>query len=171
MEKEYYYLSGDAKIGPLSFEALKRAGISPSTMVWNNTLPDWVEARTLPELAEIFISALAPSPTPPAAPGAAYQPAGGSFDSQGKPPMPENYLVWAILSTLFCCLPLGIVSIISSTKVSSAYAAGDYAGAQKASSDAKKWAIWAAIGGGIFWVLYIIFFVVIGAAGLFGSLR
>ena len=25
---------------------------------------------------------------------------------------PPNYLVWAILSTLFCCLPLGIASIV-----------------------------------------------------------
>ena len=31
---------------------------------------------------------------------------------------PENYLVWAILCTVLCCLPIGIVSIVYSTKVS-----------------------------------------------------
>jgi len=29
----------------------------------------------------------------------------------GKPAATDNYLVWAILSTIFCCLPFGIVSI------------------------------------------------------------
>ena len=28
-----------------------------------------------------------------------------------------NHLVWAILATLFCCLPTGIVSIIHAAKV------------------------------------------------------
>jgi hypothetical protein len=170
MEKEYYYLSGDSKMGPLSLEALKKAGISPSTMVWNNTLPDWVEARLLPELAEIFISAPPFTPTPSVSPGSAYQPMGGSYDNQVRPPMPENYLVWAILSTILCCLPLGIVSIINATKVSSAYALGDYAGAQKASADAKKWAMWAAIVGGIVIVLYVVFVVILGVAGALGNL-
>ena len=82
-----------------------------------------------------------------------------------RPPMPENYLVWAILVTICCCLPLGIVSIINATKVSSAYAVGDYVGAEKASKDAKKWAIWGAVSGSVFVVLYILFVVVVAAAG------
>lgn len=36
---------------------------------------------------------------------------------QGVPP--DNNLVWAILSTVLCCLPLGIVAIIKSTQVNS----------------------------------------------------
>ncbi|MDR2232656.1 MAG: CD225/dispanin family protein [Tannerella sp.] len=169
MEKEYYYLSGDQKMGPISLDALKRAGISPSTMVWNNTLPDWVEARTLPELADAFVSASAPPPSYSASPEPSYQSSGSGYDNQVRPPMPDNYLVWAILSTILCCLPLGIVSIINATKVSSTYALGDYAGAQKASDDAKKWAMWGAIIGGVGIVLYIIFIVVLGVAGSLGS--
>ncbi len=32
-------------------------------------------------------------------------------------PPPDNNLVWAILVTVFCCLPLGIVSIVKSSQV------------------------------------------------------
>ena len=82
--------------------------------------------------------------------------------------MPDNYLVWGILVTIFCAcgMPLGIVSIINASKVGSAYAAGDYEGAMKASKDAKKWAIWGAVVGGVFVLLYVLFFVVLAAAGM-----
>lgn len=75
---------------------------------------------------------------------------------------PENYLVWAILCTVLCCLPLGIVAIIKSQEVNKLWAQGDYAGAQKASADTKKYATWGAIAAAIGWILYILFFVVIG---------
>ena len=48
-----------------------------------------------------------------------------------------NYLVWSILTTLFCCLPLGIVAIIYSADVNTKLATGDFNGAMEASSKAK----------------------------------
>ncbi len=78
---------------------------------------------------------------------------------------PENNLVWAILCTVMCCMPLGVVAIIKSTKVKELWLQGDHAGAQKAADDAKKYSIWGAVISGIFIVLYIIFMVVIGVAG------
>ena len=51
-------------------------------------------------------------------------------------PYVPNHLVWAILSTLFCCLPLGIVSIVFAAQVDGKRAAGDLAGAQEASRKA-----------------------------------
>jgi len=78
---------------------------------------------------------------------------------------PDNNLVWAILCTVLCCLPLGIVAIIKSTKVKELWALGDHEGAAKAASDAKKYSIWGAAIGVIFVVLYIIFVVVLGVAG------
>ena len=82
--------------------------------------------------------------------------------------MPDNYLVWGILVTILCgCgMPLGIVSIINASKVGSAYAAGDYVGAEKASKDAKKWAIWGAVVGGVFVLLYLLVAVVFIAADM-----
>lgn len=60
------------------------------------------------------------------------------------PPKPDNYLVWAILTTFLCFLPLGIVSIVYSVKVDNLYLTGQYAAAQEASENAKKYAIIAA---------------------------
>lgn len=59
-----------------------------------------------------------------------------------------NYLVQAILATLFCCLPLGIVAIVYAAQVNSKLQAGDYEGAVTASEQAKKfcwWSVYAAI--------------------------
>jgi uncharacterized protein YqgC (DUF456 family) len=76
---------------------------------------------------------------------------------------PASNLVWGILVTVLCCLPFGIVSIIQASKVSGLWGQGRYAEAQKASDDAKKWAIWGAVAGVIVGIIYA----VIGIAGGF----
>jgi hypothetical protein len=84
---------------------------------------------------------------------------------QGQPPgwqgqrEPDNYLVWAILCTVLCCLPLGIVSIVYSTKVSGLWNQGRYAEAQAAANNAKKWAIISAIVGAVVAVIAVILYV------------
>lgn len=83
-------------------------------------------------------------------------------DVYNKPPMPDSHLVWAILTTLFCCLPLGIVSIVQASKVSGFYYGGNYQAAQEASESAKKFAIISAIVGLIGSVLY--FFLILLSA-------
>jgi Interferon-induced transmembrane protein/zinc-ribbon domain len=59
------------------------------------------------------------------------------------PPLPAtpvpNYLVFAILTTVFCCLPTGIPAIVYAAQVNGKLQAGDYAGAQMASKNAKTW--------------------------------
>jgi hypothetical protein len=185
-EKQYYYLNGTAKMGPFLLETLRHAPITPDTMVWNASLPEWVEARSLPELQALFVAfsygrgatfPTNPPSSPPSyqtgpPPSAGYRGgnyAGGNFtppfQAPGgvRPPMPENYMVWAVLATALCCLPLGIVSIISASKVSSAYYMGDYAGAQRAAEDAKKWATWSALAAVIVIGLYLLFYVLIFA--------
>lgn len=72
---------------------------------------------------------------------------------------PDNYLVWAILVTVFCCLPFGIVSIVNSTKVSSLWAQGRYGEAEAASANAKKWAIVGAIAGAVIAVISVIMYI------------
>ncbi len=53
---------------------------------------------------------------------------------------PPNYLVFAILVTIFCCQILGIVSIVYAAQVNAKWHAGDFEGALMASKNAKLWA-------------------------------
>jgi len=80
-------------------------------------------------------------------------------------PQVPNNLVWAILTTLFCCLPAGIVSIVYAAQVNGKLAAGDVAGARESADKAKKWAMWSAIAWVVLVVLYVLFFVVLGGMG------
>lgn len=85
------------------------------------------------------------------------------------PPMPpaskpNNYLALAILSTIFCCLPFGIVSIVFASKVDSQWNAGDYNGAMESARKAKTW-FWLAFGIGLVVdIIWLIYYLVIGAA-------
>ena len=38
--------------------------------------------------------------------------------------VPNNYLVWSILVTIFCCIPFGIVAIVKSSQVNGLWAQG-----------------------------------------------
>jgi hypothetical protein len=80
-------------------------------------------------------------------------------------PQVPNNLVWAILATLFCCLPGGIVSIVYAAQVNGKLAAGDIAGAQDSSDKAKKWAMYSAIAGIVVGVLYAVLVVMMGVGG------
>ncbi|MCV7301834.1 CD225/dispanin family protein [Mycobacterium barrassiae] len=58
---------------------------------------------------------------------------------------PSSHLVLGILTTLFCCLPFGVVSIVKAAQVNGLWAQGRYAEAQASSAAAKKWAIWSIV--------------------------
>jgi len=81
-------------------------------------------------------------------------------------PQVSNNLVWAILSTLFCCLPLGIVSIVFAAQVNTKLAAGDVAGARESADKAKKWAIYSVVAWVVLVVLYLIFIFALGGLGM-----
>jgi hypothetical protein len=68
-----------------------------------------------------------------------------------------NYLVQAILCTLFCCLPGGIVAIVYAAQVNGKIAAGDIRGARSASDSARTWC-WVSFGVGL--VVSIIYLIV-----------
>lgn len=61
---------------------------------------------------------------------------------------PPNYLVFAILVTLFCGKIFGIVAIVFAAQVNSKWNAGDYEGALNASKNAKLWS-WISFAAGI----------------------
>jgi hypothetical protein len=76
--------------------------------------------------------------------------------------------VWAILSTVLCCLPLGVVAIVKSTQVSGLWAQGRFDDAQRAADDAKKFAMWGAIAGVVVAVIWVIIAVSGAFAGMSG---
>ncbi len=73
---------------------------------------------------------------------------------------PKSWLLESILATLFCCLPFGIVGIVNASKVEARFYAGDLAGAQRYSEEAKKWTlisvVLALVGLGAYFILVFI---------------
>lgn len=102
-----------------------------------------------------------PANQPPAAPPPAY--GGGYGGGYGQPP--SNNLVLAILTTVFCCLPLGVVAIVYAAQVNSKWAMGDQAGAHESARKARQFSIWAAVLGLVALVIYVIL-VIAGSASL-----
>ncbi|MFT3830347.1 MAG: CD225/dispanin family protein [Opitutaceae bacterium] len=119
---------------------LQGGELLPNDLVWCEGMSAWRPA------SEVFPGV---GSTPPPVPAATP-----TFPSTPRPtpvalgPKPSNYLVPAILVTLFCCLPFGIASIVFASQVDSKYAAGDLAGAQKSSDKAKLW-MWLSVGIGL----------------------
>lgn len=78
----------------------------------------------------------------------------------------QNYLIPAILSTIFCCLPLGVVSIIFATQVNSKVASGDMAGAAEASKKAKMF-MFISVGLGVLtYAIVIVCWIIFGIAAV-----
>lgn len=95
-------------------------------------------------------------------------PAPQTFTPQQPPmePCPPTYLALSIIVTALCCLPFGIVGIVKSSSVSREYAIGNYSAAQDASNQAKKWSIIGICCSVAIWILYFLFFVILGLASL-----
>lgn len=69
-------------------------------------------------------------------------------------PYVNNNMAKAILVTICCCLPFGIVAIIKAAEVNGKLAAGDVAGAQHSAGEANKWSNYGLIFGIVGSVLY-----------------
>ncbi len=151
--KEYWTIVDDKHAGPYSAAELVEMGIGPTSMVWTQGLPDWVEAQQIEELKYLIgfrdrSGAAAPEPTeetvvvevetaaPPAQPGwqqAAQAPVNAE-------PCPPAYLAWSIVVTILCCQILGVAAIVCSCLVKSNYNRGNLVKANKL-SNATQWLI------------------------------
>ena len=198
--KQYYYVDGNnQQQGPIDAAQLPAFGVTTKTLVWCEGMANWQAAGEIPELASFFAAKQPEIPVQPQMqPGTPTQPQMqqqvqpqpmniNNFqqtqqpmntqppfqqpNNQQMPPQPDNYLVWAILVTVLCCLPFGVASIIYSVKVGSLYAQGDYNGAVDASQKAKKFAMIGGIGGLVFIIIYIIFMVIAGAGAAMGGMQ
>ena len=139
--KPYFFLDkNNQQQGPVQPERLAENGVTPQTLVWTEGMTDWAPAETIAELHPFLqtpVSGTCPPP-PPHQP----QPPKATLHSQTyQMPLPDNHLVWAILSTVCCCLPFGIVAIIKSMQVNDFYNSGNYEQALIAADEAKNWCI------------------------------
>ena len=153
----YYYLNEQQEpVGPVTLEtigALVSSGRLPaSVFVARAGDTEWVPYSAW--------RAAASAPTATPAPGQARSVARKSRAGASTPslaalpvtsiaprtmPKPATNMVWAILSTIFCCLPLGVVAIVKAASVDSHYYAGRYLEAIQASRSAANWSAWSAI--------------------------
>lgn len=95
-----------------------------------------------------------------------YQTTVNPMNPNQQMPKPDNNLVLAIICTVCCCLPLGIVGIVKASKVNGLYMAGMYDMAAQEAQEAKKWSIIGIAIGAVAWILYVIFYAIVGVAAL-----
>lgn len=77
----------------------------------------------------------------------------------------DNHMVKAILTTIFCCLPFGIVAIVYAAQVDGKVRSGDIAGAIEASNNADKWGNWSIYLGVAVIALNIVLQIILVASG------
>ncbi len=147
---KYHVYINNCKQGPYSLEELNNKDIKADTLIWCEGFSDWKCAKELPELSHIIYK------TPPDPKQTSYQ------------PMPKNWFVEALLVTIFCCIPFGVIGILEANKVEPLYRQGLYEDAMHHSKLAKKWTLWGFFTMLGFCILYaifwIIFFVFVAAA-------
>lgn len=61
----YYIGEGTEQRGPFTLDQLQAMSIRPETLVWHEGMTQWQPARTVAELAPLFVGAASPPPVPP----------------------------------------------------------------------------------------------------------
>jgi uncharacterized integral membrane protein len=153
---DYFYLDASGQQqGPVNANELRKHGVTKDTLVWTPSMNAWQAAGTVPQLAELFT----PAVTPPYQQPPYQQPQQPYQQPQPSQPgsMPSTYLWQAIGVTILCCLFFGIPAIVNASKVERLFLSGDYAGAEKASANAKMWVIVSIITGIIGTIIYVIY--------------
>jgi len=172
---QWFYQAGTDAAGPVPLDEMQRlvreGTILPTTLVWTQGWADWKPASEVPELSSGFPEAAPPPPfaaprpavgqSPSVAPAGYPAPVrpGPALAAQAFVP-PPSHLTKAILVTIFCCLPFGIVAIVKAAQVNSRAETGDVAAALKLSNDANTWGNWGLILGvvvnGIYGILALV---------------
>jgi hypothetical protein len=173
---QYFYLTPqNEQKGPVEANQLVALGVNANTLVWTEGMAQWTPAGQVQELASFFAPTAQPAPPPTtsyaaqqAAPqSVVYVQTNPSGTSQPAMPKPGSNMILAVLTTVCCCLPLGIVGIVYASKVDGLYFAGDYAGALAAAKSARTWSV---IGIVASFVISLIYLLIYGAA-IFAAIK
>ena len=143
---QYWINHNGVQSGPVDLEGLKEMGLTSAAYVWHEGLSDWVKITQLPELQGMYEMVAEPAkPEVVTQAAAAPQQTAPVQPVQPQPetpePCPPTNLVWAIITTVLCCIPTGIVAIYYALKVSNKYREGDIEGAKRASETGAWWCI------------------------------
>lgn len=146
---QYWINHNGVQSGPVDADGIKELALTSRAYVWHPGLSDWVKITQVTELEGLFEvvdepatvgQPLQPQNTAPAQQPMNPQPV--NTQPEGAPePCPPTNLVWAIITTVLCCLPAGIVAIIYAMKVTNKYREGDIEGAKRASEVGAWWCI------------------------------
>lgn len=137
--KPYYFVNqNEQQAGPIQPSEFPAYGITAQTLVWCDGMGDWAPAGSIAELRPYLSQGRAPQ-SPPVY---GYGNRGYGNDIGARP---STNMVWAILTTLLCCLPFGIIAIVYASKVDTFWAMGNYDEARNASRKAANWSIAAAV--------------------------
>lgn len=160
--KNYYYLNAKREqCGPLPAKELLKNGVTAETLVWCEGMSNWTKAGEVLELKNMFNSTATPPPVPSATVVPPVPPVPPVSVQPSSDKCPDSYLIFSILSTLFCCLPTGIAAIVYASKVEKLWYSGDKAGAQKYSEQAKIWCV-VSVGCGLIFNIFMFFVGFIG---------
>lgn len=161
--KIWVYLNGIQQ-GPYTIEDLQAMQITPSTPVWYEGLSQWLPACEAPLTASLFgdstIDCQTTETTKPVNETIIenFTPHSASAATDA-PKCPATFIGWSVFCLICCCMPGGILGIIFSSMVKSAYSSGDYAKAEKMSEYAEWSVILSIVLGLIFapftWILYM----------------
>ena len=157
MEKEYYIVVDDNRVGPLTLAQLSERGIEPSTLVWTAGMADWSRADSVPELAPLFANRTRidenesafgsyARPVEPAATQYSQQQY-GAYNNPNQGPGSANpsanwktiAIVATVIGFLFSCIGgiVGCFAISNASKAENAMRYGDNFTAQSAWSTCK----------------------------------
>lgn len=145
----------EAKIHPVEYSLYPRAIVKaverieneksqepPAAPAPKSVEKEWADVLHLnydPSKAEVPPPVPGSRPAPEPVRTATVQP--GQPASRSVEPMPQAWLLWSVLATVFCCTAAGIVAIVYSAQVSARYYRGDLEGSRRASRRAEAWII------------------------------
>ena len=86
-----------------------------------------------------------------------YQQSEHQLEDQ-QPVKPDNNLVMAIVCTVCCCLPFGIVGIVKACRVNSLWLAKQYDAAILEAQSARKWSLIGIVCGVVISIIYVILY-------------
>ena len=151
---KYFYIEDGEQRGPITIEEFINKGLNGNVLVWCEGMIGWTPASEVEEIRDA-LSLSTPPPSPANCQGEVPPPfhstnTGHNPRTQGGPEEnqfysaskePTNYMVYAILATILCCIPTGIASIVYANKANTSWAAGRYKESLEATKNARLWLI------------------------------